>query len=73
MNWQLILEVPATTPSEPLDSRDAWQHAFVAEWHRLSEECADLEQTAELASELYPSRGTGNPVEVAREEWGTPA
>jgi hypothetical protein len=49
-----------------------WRCAFVAEWARLAEGCADATQTAEAAAELYARYGTRNPTEVAREEWGGP-
>lgn len=68
MTWQQ--EAPTAMLGENLDRRQQWQHDFVVEWHRLSEGCADLEQTANFASELYALQGTRSPVEVAREEWG---
>lgn len=71
MNWKL--EMPAMMLDKPLDPRQEWQRAFVAEWHGLSEGCADIEQTTDLASELYALHGTRSPIEVAREEWGPPA
>jgi hypothetical protein len=71
MTWQP--ETPTMQLGKPLDLQQEWQRAFMAEWYRLSEGCADLEQTADFAAELYASRGTCSPVEVAREEWGTPA
>jgi hypothetical protein len=49
------------------------QSAFTDEWYRLAEGCADLEQTADAARELYTAHVARNPEEVAREEWGTPA
>ena len=66
MTWQQQVQ---TTRPGPNRSRQ-WQHDFVVEWHRLSEGCADLEQTAHFALELYALKGTRNPVEVAREAWG---
>ena len=57
---------------EPRVSREhwhAWQHAFLAEWHRLAEGCADLEQTADLAIEVYTQQRARDPVQVARELW----
>lgn len=68
MTWQP--EAPTPVLDEKLDRARRWQHDFVAEWHRLSEGCADLEQTTNFATELYAQQGTRNPVEVAREEWG---
>ena len=68
MNWPSGFLIHGTA-----DATQAWQRAFVAEWQRLAEGCADLEQTADLALELYPIRGAQDPVHVAREEWGTPA
>jgi hypothetical protein len=70
MTWQQ--EGSPTMLGEHLDHRRQWQHDFVVEWHRLSEGCADLEQTAHFAIELYALRGSRNPVELAREEWGGP-
>ncbi|MBT2301222.1 hypothetical protein J7E70_12195 [Variovorax paradoxus] len=49
-----------------------WRCAFVVEWARLAEGCADVSQTAEAAAELYARHGARNPTEVAREEWGGP-
>ncbi|MDR6859976.1 hypothetical protein [Variovorax guangxiensis] len=68
MAWQQ--EVPMAMPGANLDRGHQWQHDFVVEWHRLSEGCADLEQTANFATELYALQGTRSPVEVAREAWG---
>jgi len=68
MTWQQ--EVPATMRGEDLDHGRRWQHDFVAEWYRLSEGCADLEQTAHFAMELYALQGARNPFDVARAEWG---
>ena len=68
MAWQQ--EVPTAMPGANLDRGHQWQHDFVVEWHRLSEGCADLEQTANFATELYALQGTRSPVEVAREAWG---
>ena len=47
-----------------------WRCAFVSEWARLAEGCADVAQTVEAAEELYARHGARNPTEVAREEWG---
>ncbi|PNG56032.1 MULTISPECIES: hypothetical protein [unclassified Variovorax] len=68
MMWQS--ELPTRTLAQNVDHGRQWQHDFVAEWHRLSEGCADWEQTANFAIELYAAQGRRNPVEVAREEWG---
>lgn len=70
MNWQSepLTCGPAARPKHTQE----WQRAFVAEWQRLAEGCADLEQTADLALELYATRGTRNPVDIAREAWGAP-
>lgn len=57
---------------KPLTHRQEWQQAFMNEWSRLAEGRADLEQTADVANELYETLGPRNPVDVAREEWGTP-
>lgn len=68
MIWQ-----PGASPTmlgEPLDHDRQWQRDFVVEWHRLSEGCADLEQTADFAIELYATQGARSPVEVARDVWG---
>ena len=53
--------------------QEQWRCAFVSEWARLSEGCADKVQTAEAAEELYARYGARNPTEVAREEWGDPS
>ncbi|MDR6538379.1 hypothetical protein J2739_004168 [Variovorax soli] len=53
--------------------QEQWRCAFVSEWARLSEGCADQVQTAEAAEELYARYGARNPTEVAREEWGDPS
>jgi hypothetical protein len=50
--------------------RQEWRCAFVSEWARLAEGCADVAQTVEAAEELYARHGARNPAEVAREEWG---
>jgi hypothetical protein len=71
MTWQP--NVPPLAIGTPLNQSQEWQRAFLTEWYRLSEGCADLEQTADFAAELYASHGTRSAVEVAREEWGTPA
>jgi hypothetical protein len=58
---------------EPGISREhwqTWQHAFLAEWYRLAEGCADLEQTADLAIEVYTQQRARDPAQVARELWG---
>ena len=69
MTWQE--EMPTAMLGENLEPGcHQWQHDFVDEWHRLSEGCADMEQTASFAMELYAQQGTRNPVEVAREAWG---
>lgn len=52
-------------------STQEWQRGFVVEWQRLAEGCADLDETADLALELYATHGPRDPAEVAREEWGT--
>ena len=70
MNWpsgELIDKLP-----NHRDRPQLWQQAFVAEWQRLAEGCADLEQTADLALELYATRSAEDPVHVARLEWGPP-
>ena len=69
MMWQS--EPQMKTLAQNVYTERQWQHDFVAEWHRLSEGCADLEQTTIYAIELYAAQGTRNPVEVAREELGT--
>ncbi|MDR6539691.1 hypothetical protein [Variovorax soli] len=53
--------------------REQWRCAFVSEWARLAEGCADKAQTDEAAEELYAWYGARNPAEVAREEWGDPS
>ena len=53
--------------------QQAWRCAFVAEWARLADGCADVTQTDEAAAELYARHGARDPSEVAREEWGDPA
>ena len=65
--------VPTVTCGEQRSHTQEWQSAFANEWYRLAEGCADLEQTADAALELYGAHGARNPEEVAREEWGTPA
>lgn len=50
-----------------------WQRAFMTEWYRLAEGCADMHQTADLAIEAYPNNQDRDPAQVAREEWGQPA
>ena len=49
-----------------------WQQAFIAEWLRLAEGCADLLQMADTANELYQTHWASDPVEIAREEWLKP-
>jgi len=68
MIWQPEVSPPML--GEPHDRGRQWQHDFVVEWHRLSEGCADLEQTADFAIELYATQYARSPVEVARDEWG---
>ena len=68
MTWQQ--DMPTAVLGEDLDHGRQWQRDFVVEWHRLSEGCADLEQTANFAIELYALQGTRSPVTVAREAWG---
>jgi hypothetical protein len=54
----------------PMSHFQEWQFAFVEEWLRLSEGCADLLQTADVANELYAANKDRDPAELAREEWG---
>lgn len=70
MIWQPA--TPTLQLGQPLSHCQEWERAFVAEWCRLADGCADYEQTSDLALELYPQKGACDPVEVAREEWGTP-
>ncbi|MDR6859955.1 hypothetical protein [Variovorax guangxiensis] len=65
--------VPIVACGEQRSPSREWQSAFIREWYRLAEGCADLEQTADAALELYTAHGARNPEEFAREEWGTPA
>ena len=69
MTWQE--EMPTAMLGENLErgSRQ-WQNDFVYEWHRLSEGCADMEQTPSFAMESYAQQGTRNPVVFSREFWG---
>lgn len=71
MSWQP--ETPTSQLGKPHAAhRQQWQQAFMNEWNSLSEGCADLEQTEDFATELYPTHGARNPIDVAREEWGAP-
>ena len=68
--WQP--EKPTVQLGQPLTRRQEWRQAFMNEWSCLAEDRADLEQTADAANKLYETLGPRNPVDVAREEWGTP-
>lgn len=62
-------QVQLTGPGISREHRQAWQHAFLAEWHRLAEGCADLEQS-DLAIDVYTQQRARNLSQVARELWG---
>ena len=70
MTWQP--EKPTLQFGKPLNHRQEWERAFIAEWCCLAEGRADLEQTADAAAELYEVNSARDPMEVARQEWGTP-
>ena len=69
--WQP--NIPTMAYGQQLSDSQEWQRAFMNEWIRLAEGRADLEQTADAAIELYTAHGARNPVDVAREAWGTSA
>ncbi|OUM01738.1 hypothetical protein [Variovorax sp. JS1663] len=69
--WQP--EIPTLQLGKPLSHSQEWQLAFADEWCRLAEGMADEHQVYDLANELYPVHGARDPVEVAREDWDTPA
>lgn len=55
-------------PDRPLSHPHVWKRAFTA-WFLLADENADHEQIADWATELFPTHGMRDPVEVAREEF----
>lgn len=66
-------ENPTISLGQQLNHCQEWASAFSQEWYRLAEGCADLEQTADAAAELYRVHWARDAAEVAREEWGQPA